>query len=149
MSKRIIILILFLGIILFSQCKKDEESWTYCVDCELNSWVGNYEGTGDYYSDSDGQTIMDVPTTVIIENTSGTILFTKVTAEELFYTTFTIDKTDNEYIIEQPGSSRSLSLTLSEKGSEYKLSGTARLYHQQSDTLFIDHSISFDVFKSK
>ena len=144
-----IALVLLMVSLLFSQCKKEDEEWTFCIDCELSSWVGNFEGSGVYYSDTDGQTVMDVPTIVTIENSSGTILKTTVDSEDHFSTTFFVNKTNNDYFVEMPGSNSSLSLTLSKKGSEYKLSGTAKLYHYQSDTLFTDHSISFDVFKSQ
>ncbi len=84
-----------------------------------------------------------------IENTIDTTLITKVIAEDYFLTTFTVYKTNDEYIIELPGSGKSLSLTLSKKGNEYKLSGTAKVYHYPMDTLFTDHSISFDVYKTQ
>lgn len=138
-----------IGVLLFSQCKKDEEDWVFCVDCDLSSWVGVYNGSGVYYTDYDGgSSALDVPVVVTIENSSGTILKTNVTAEDFFTISFIVDKTDNEYIIELPGSSSSLSLTLSKRGNDYKLSGTAKSYHHQGDSLFIYNSISFDVFKS-
>ena len=148
MSKLKIILILIISTILFSQCKKDNESWTYCVDCSIGEWVGTFEGTGIYYSDRDGQTITGVPTVVTIDSNSATVLKTTVIAEDYFTTSFTVNKTDENYYINIPGSSQSLNLTLSKKGTEFKLSGTVKIYHYQSDTLFTDHSVSFDTFKN-
>jgi len=139
-----------IGVLLFSQCKKDEEGWVFCVGCELSSWVGVYSGTGVYYTDNNGgKTVFDVPTTVTIENTDGTTLKTKVVAEDFFTINFTVDKNDNEFNIEIPGSNQSLSLTLSKRGSDYKLSGTAKDYRIQADTVYTYNSISFDVFKDQ
>lgn len=115
MSKPILILLFLFIPILFTQCKKDDENWTYCVDCEISAWVGTYEGAGVYFSDTDGKTIIDVPTTVTIDSSSATELKSTVTAENYFTTSFTIDKTNNDYYINQPGSSKSLTLTLSKK----------------------------------
>lgn len=148
MSKIKLILILFIGTILFSQCKKDDESWTYCVDCNISAWIGTFEGTGVYYSDTDGSTVENVPAVITIDSGSATILKPTVTAQDYFTTSFTVNKTDNDYYINLPGSSKSLTLMLSKKGVEYKLSGTVKMYHYQSDTLFTDHSISFEAFKN-
>jgi len=149
MDKLKIILFLLAGVLLFSQCKKDEDNWVHCIDCELSSWVGNFEGWGDYYSDDDSTiTIIDVPTTVSIENTDETNLIITVSATDNFSTNFFLNKTNNDYYIEIPGSGKSLSLTLSKKGNDYKIGGTAKQYHYINDTiLYLDHSISFEVIK--
>jgi hypothetical protein len=147
MIKPKLILFIITGLLLFSQCKKDNENWTYCVDCDINSWVGSYEGTGVYYSDVDGKTVNDIPTLVTIDSSSATILKTIITVENHFSTLFTINKTNDDYYVNVPGSSQSLALTLSKKGISYKLSGTVKIFHYQADTLFTDHSISFETFK--
>jgi len=149
MDKLKIILFLLAGVLLFSQCKKDEEEWTHCFDCELSTWLGVFEGHGDYYSDDDSTiTIIDVPTTVSIENTDETNLKITVSATDKFSTNFFVNKTNNNPYIDIPGSNSSLSLILSKKGNDYKLGGTAKQYHYINDTiLYLDHSISFDVIK--
>ena len=149
MDKLKIILFLFAGVLLFSQCRKDEEEWTYCQDCELSTWIGDFEGYGDYYSDDDSTiTIIDVLTKVSIENSNETNLKITVSATDKFSTNFFVNKTNNDYYIDIPGSGKSLSLILSKKGNDHKLGGTAKLYHHINDTiLYLDHSISFDVIK--
>ena len=144
-----IALFLLAGVLLFSQCKKEEDEWVLCTDCGLSSWVGNYEGYGDYYSDDDSTTtIIDVPTIVSIENTYESNLRITVLADEKFSTNFFVSMTDTNYTIELPGSNKSLTLTISRKDSEYKLAGTAKNYHYIADTiLYLDHSISFETFK--
>lgn len=148
MDKLKIILPLLIGILLFSQCKKEEESWNFCVDCELGSWIGTFEGNGDYYRESDSSCAMDVPTVITIENTSGTMLEVVVVGDKHFSSSTMINKTDNDYFVELAGSNSSLSLTLSKKDNDYKLTGTAKKYHYQGDTLLIiDHSLSYETIK--
>jgi len=147
---RLKILLILLGtILLFSQCKKDEDEWVLCTDCGLSSWVGNYEGYGDYYSDDDSTiTIIGVPTTVFIENIYDSYLRITVLAEDKFTINFLVSMNDSTYTIEMPGSNKSLNLTVLRKGSEYRLAGTAKNYHYIADTiLYLDNSISFETFK--
>ncbi len=143
------ILVLLVVILLFTQCKKDEDEWMVCGDCGISSWVGNYEGYGDYYSDDDSTvTIIDVPTTVSIENTYDSYLRINIVAEDMYSTNYLVSMSDSTYTINVPGSSKSLNLTISSKGSEYRLSGTAKNYHYVADTLlYLDNSISFETFK--
>ena len=148
MAKFYKILLFLVAVLLFSQCKKDNDDWAFCIDCNNEQWAGNYEGVGVYYSDNDGKTVYDVPTTVTIESLSDVLLKTIVVAEDYFETSTTASKTDVFYYFEVPGSNGSLSLTLSKKGGDYKLSGTSKIYHQQGDSLFTDRSISFDVYKN-
>jgi hypothetical protein len=146
MIKYGLIILIFSGLIVFSNCKK-EDDWNYCEDCNLGSWVGEYSGTGNYYSDTEGSTEMGVPVVLTIENSDGNVLKTKVTVEDRFMLSFISTKNDSSFFYEISGTSKSLSLSLSKKGSEFKLSGTSKTYHIQSDTTFIDHSISFEVFR--
>lgn len=141
-----ILLLLFVTISLMG-CKKDNNSWLFCDGCTLDEWVGNYSGKGDYYSDSNGETQHETPITLTLENPSGRVIKTTVVVEDKFSTSFTTTKSDDDYFIEVPGSSKSLSLTLSKRDSEYKLSGTVKLFHYEKDTIVIDHSISFESFK--
>lgn len=148
MKKLNIILLLFILGTLFSQCKKDEEDWTYCLDCEPAEWVGYYEGTGNYYRESDSTNIMDVPTEITIDSISEIKLRVTIVADKYFSSTTMIYKDNNDYYVEVAGSSKSLSLSLSKRGNEYKLSGTSKRYHYEHDTiLIIDQSHSFETFK--
>ena len=145
--KSLLIIILLLFVI--AGCGKDEESWIYCIDCELSTWVGDYDGLGEYYSEITGESETDVQTQISIENSSGNTLKTKFTAVDKFIATFISTKNDSAYYYDIPGSNKSLSLTLKEKGVDYKLSGTVKLYHNSGDSIILDHSISFDTYKLK
>jgi len=133
---------------IFAGCKKEEDQWLFCEGCDISAWVGEYSGTGDYYADGAIETEFDVPIMLSIENTSGNVLKTSVVVEERFSTSFIYTKNDNDYFIEVPGSSKSLSLTLKKRDSDYKLSGTVKMYHYFKDSIIIDHSISFESYKS-
>lgn len=146
MLKTGVIIIFITGLLIFSGCKKDEVNWTYCTDCEISNWTGDYTGVGEYFN---GKITVNLLTTISIENTSGNVLKTTINVEDVFSTNFVSTKNDNEYYYDVPGSNKSLNLTLSTKDSEYKLTGTAKLYHFEKDTLVIDQSISFDAFRTE
>jgi len=148
MNKLIVLLILVASFLLFSQCKKDEENWASCSDCELKVWVGTFNGNGVYYQEVDSTSKIDVATNVIIENTNNTMLKVFVESDNLYSSTTFVNKNDNLSYIELAGSSSSLSLTLTKKDNDYRLSGTSKKYHYEGDTLLIiDYSLSFDVIK--
>ena len=119
------------------------------MDCELVEWVGNFEGTGEYYNDNPPITEYDVPVHISIENISGTQLKTTVKAGDKIQETFTTSKNDNNYYYTVPGSDKSLSLNLSKRSSDFKLTGTVKKYRSKSDSIIVDKSISFVVYKQK
>jgi len=145
---RLIVLILMGTILLFSQCKKEEENWTPCTDCELEVWVGTFDGSGVYYQEVDSTSKIDVATKVIIENTNNTMLKVNVNSDNLYSSISFVNKNNNLSYIELAGSNSSLSLTLTKKDNDYRLSGTSKKYHYDGDTLLvIDYSLSFEVLK--
>ncbi len=145
---RTLIVFFAITLVFHGACKKENSpSWTFCDDCSLDEWVGDYEGAGDYYNGTSDETELGVPTIVKIENTSGDILRTTVTVVDRFTTSFTSSKNNNDHYYSVPGSDKSLDLSLSKNGDEYKLSGTVKLFHFNKDTLVVDQSISFDAFK--
>jgi len=141
MAGVLVVLILIVG------CKKKEPGWLYCDDCDLSTWEGSYEGEGDYYNGSTEQTTLNLSTSVQIDNISGNVLKTKIVVEDKMSTSFTSSKNDTEYYYDVAGSNKSLAITLSTKGQDTKLSGTVKLFHYQKDTLVVDQSISFEVYK--
>ena len=148
MNSKPVIIFLFV-MLAFSGCKKEEESWTYCMGCELVAWVGNYDGTGEYYNDNPPKTEIDVPVLVSIENNSGSTLKTTVTVVDKFDATFTSSKNNNNYYYTVPESDVSLSLNLSKRSSDFKLTGTVKIYKGTSNPIIVDQSISFVVYKLK
>jgi hypothetical protein len=142
----VIISLLILVTINFS-CKKEESpGYTFCNDCNIEEWTGEYVGVSSYYDSN--ETKDGVETTVTIENTSGTVLKTLVNVTDLMLVSFYSSKEDSVgYYYSVYGSSKSLDLTLSKNDTEYKLSGTVKTFHYEKDTLVIDESASFITYK--
>ena len=151
MKKFTTFLIAISFVFLFSQCKKEEtSSWSPCVNCDISAWEGTFDGTGVYFQELDSTSQNDVATTVSIENTSGTMLKVKIDSDNLFSSTTMVSKTDNSNVIALAGSNSSISLTLTKKDNDLRISGTSKKYHLNIDTvLVIDYSLSFDVIKLK
>ena len=148
MYRPYVISIALLMVLLFGACKKsDSPTWAFCTDCTIEDWAGSYAGEGDYYNGADDKTELDIPTIVVIENISGNLLKTTITAEDKLSTSFISSKDDDNHYYSIAGNGKSLDLSLSKKGSDFKLSGTVKLFHINKDTVVVDHSISFDVFR--
>tara|TARA_Y100000385_G_C13108792_1_gene650489 strand:- start:7989 stop:8480 length:492 start_codon:yes stop_codon:yes gene_type:complete len=131
-----------------SSCQKETtDNWSFCAECDISEWVGEYAGQGDYYSGTLDETEYNVPVSISIENPSGQVLKIIVDAENKISTTFTSTKNNNTYYCRVNGSNKSLDINLSKDNLNYKLSGTIKLYHYDNDIMVIDQSISFDLFK--
>ncbi len=143
------------GLLVLSQwgCKKDSSpNWIYCQECGADQWVGTYQGLGDYYKNSDTSNVVNIETQMEIENLYENVLSISVVAQDVYQTSFTASKDDNEYFINIPGSSKSLYLTLSQNGNQNRITGVTKVYHWEyvPDTiLVIDHSLGFEVIKSE
>ncbi len=137
------IIVLFV-ILTFSGCKKSEESWSFCEGCNLNEWVGTYEGTGTYFKEANMFNDYDVPTTITIENPEGNLLSSIVIAGDYLNLGFESNKSDDHYYYSIAGSVKTLHLSLSRKGNDLRLTGTAEEYKGNRV-----ESISFEVFKLK
>lgn len=135
-------------------CKKETTSeWTYCVECTGLYWVGVYEGDGDYYSESSSQQQLGTEVQVVVEQLSDDRIKFYILAPDLYEVTFTANKGDNNNYVNVPGSTSSLMATLTQNGSQNRLTGTAKHYHYvytaSDTTLVIDHSLSFEVITIK
>jgi len=131
-------------------CKKETTSpWVYCEDCSAPAWVGSYEGTGDYYSETSGEQFYDTETQVDVVEMNDSRLKFSVLAPDLYEVTFTVLKDNNDNFVNLSGSTSSLHVTLTQNGSQDRITGTAKHYHWEYDpdtVLLIDHSLSFEVF---
>lgn len=144
------ILILLSVVFILSQCKK-EEDWSYC-NCGIESWVGTYQGSGDYYED-DQPDSKQVEVDMIIEQFSSDNLTVKIDVTDEYSETFYAEKDDSTYYITVNSNYKSLTMNLKKKGMDYKLIGTAKNFHTETDddgntyTVF-DKVISFDVTRA-
>jgi hypothetical protein len=152
MKKITALLILLSVVFLLSQCKKEEEDWNYC-NCGIGTWVGTYNGSGDYYEDEQPDP-KPVEVGVVIEQFSSGNLTVRINAPDDYAETFYVEKKDSTYYITVNGNYESLNLNLKKKGTEYKLTGTAKNFHTETDendstfTVY-DKVLSFDVLKNQ
>jgi len=149
MKKAFSVLILLSGVLLFMQCKKETEDWVFC-NCGIDSWVGEYDGNGNYYEDEevDAET---VSVQVNIEQFSPKNLTISVIATDVYSQTFYGIKDDSTYYLTINGSNKSLIMNLKKKGNELKLIGTAKNFHWETndDSTFLvtDKTLAFDVLQ--
>ena len=149
MKKAFSVLILLSGVLLFTQCKKETEDWIFC-NCGIDSWVGEYDGNGNYYEDEevDAET---VSVQVNIEQFSPKNLTISVIATDVYSQTFYGIKEDSTYYLTINGSNKSLIMNLKKKGYDLKLIGTAKNFHWETndDSTFLvtDKTLAFDVLQ--
>lgn len=155
MRKKVVILFLFslLLILIFEQCKEPEEDWSFCEGCPIESWTGDYSGSGSYYEEASNSIIDDVEVQLTIENPLGNQFKIQVLSPDYYSQTFFSSKSDSNYYFDIAGESSSIHLSLYKKSDGYKINGVAKKFHwewvYEPDTAYIlipDHTLSFEVF---
>jgi len=152
MMKKIsgVLLIVILSMV-FSHCKKETDDWIFC-NCTIDSWIGTYAGSANYYEgeEVDAQQL-DVQLT--IEQFAPENLKISVVAQDVYAETFYGIKKDSTYYLTINGSNKSLIMNLKVKGDELKLSGTSKNFHWkiEDDSTFLvtDKTLAFDVLKTQ
>ncbi len=157
--KKTTFLFLIIGLLqlsFFQQCKKPAEDWVFCEGCGLDSWVGNYTGTGSYYKDVGNEIIDGVDVLLEIENPSDKQFNIKLLAPDYYSQSFFTSKSNSNYYFGIEGATSSIQMNLYIKGSDFKVTGVAKKYHwewqYEPDTAYVlipDHTLSFEVFKSQ
>jgi len=151
LNKTFIRLLLLSVVMLFTQCKKETDDWIFC-NCGINSWIGDYAGSGNYYvgEEVDAQQL-DVQLTV--EQIAPENLKIRVIAPDVYAETFYAIKDDSTYYLTINGSNKSLIMNLKIKGDELKLTGTSKNFHWKfegdSSYLVTDKTLAFDVLKTQ
>lgn len=149
-SKLNMLISVLLIILVFIQCKEDEQAsdgWSNCLDCTVTEWEGMYDGTGNYFNYSSNSTTNGVPVSVEIEETAPEYLTVYFHSPNYLSVTISGSLVSN-YIISFAGSGSSVTATLNVRDQDYKLSGNAKKYHYHSDTLVIDEIVNFEVLKN-
>lgn len=145
MAKYISITLLMIVLLANSSCKKEEnEVFINCNQCVIADWVGEYEGTGDYY-DGDEETIKDIGTVVTLTNTYGNYIKVNVVAEGLYSETITVLLDEMGYSIHQVNENNQLDLTIAKSNKRYRLTGTFKTY---IDFPKYFESFSFEVYRN-
>ena len=149
MKKIFGILFLFIGIVIFTQCKKDTYDWGFC-NCNIETQVGEYSGGGNYYK-GDEVAFEEVDVQLVIEQITSTNLKIQVLVPDKYSEALNGLKEDSTYYLTINGSNKSLIMNLKRKESELKLIGTAKNFHwvydPDSTYLVTDKTIAFEVLK--
>jgi len=152
MMKKIsgVLLIVILSMV-FSHCKKETDDWIFC-NCTIDSWIGTYAGSANYYEGEEVDALqLDVQLT--IEQFAPENLKISVVAQDVYAETFYGIKKDSTYYLTINGSNKSLIMNLKVKGDELKLSGTSKNFHWkiEDDSTFLvtDKTLAFDVLKTQ
>jgi hypothetical protein len=136
---------------MFSQCNKsDEQEFTYCTGCPLSAWVGDYQGSGTYYTFSSNETFEGVETSVTITNPYDSLLKINIDAPDYINEIFSKSKTTDEHYLTTGSGSRTLDLNLSSNALDYRLNGTLKFnqFDNKDSTWKVVKSLTFQVDKS-
>jgi hypothetical protein len=149
MKKNVGIILLLITSTVFNQCKKETDDWTFC-NCNIDSWIGNYGGSGNYYVGEEVEAQqLDVQLT--IEQIAPENLHISVIAADVYSESFYGIKKDSTYYLTINGSNKSLIMNLKVKDNELKLTGTSKNFHWkfEGDTSYLvtDKTLAFDVLK--
>lgn len=146
-----ILLIPFLVIILFTSesCKKTEDIDDYklCPECTNEEISGNYNGDGMYFTDNNSDVSENVDINLNVNQIESSLNEIEVDVFNKFSKSYFVTREEGSASMTISGTSQSINITIYKKNTEYRINGTAKVYHTQADTLFIDHSVSFAVFK--
>jgi len=147
MKKLVWISLTMVLFILFSCNDNDNPDWEYCDGCPNSSWVGEYEGTGSYYTKNNPDETQSVSVTVsVTEPYDGQLKFA-VSSEGNYYTTHTGTKLDSNYYFDLAGSTKSIHASLLKKADQYKITGISKTYTMVNDTLVVEKSLGFEAVK--
>jgi len=143
------IITLLLSILFSSQaCKKiNENEFELCGSCSNTEISGNYTGSGQYFTDDDPLKTENVDVKLTLENTDTDFFNINIEVPEKFSKSYFAARNEDGAAIGISGTTKSINLTIYKKDSEYQINGTAKVYHSRSDTLYLNHSVSFTVFK--
>jgi hypothetical protein len=126
MRQGTVILIIFL-LILFQNCNKETEDFSYCTACPLDEWIGDYSGKGTHFKASTAITTEDVDVFLKIKLTSDDNISANLLSPNLYSEVYYGSKDNDQHYIQIAALSKTLDLSLYKKGSEYKITGTAKI----------------------
>lgn len=147
-SKVSLLLLLLISIIQIAcdKNKNEEDNWKNCTTCTIDSWVGEYSGKGDYRNFSNGSVMSGVDLSITIEETATDYLTIYFLAPNVFSTTVSGDLATPDIIL-FAGSSSSVTATMFTKDGVFRLTGSAKKFHYQVDSLIVDQVVTFETTK--
>lgn len=149
-SKLLLLVFSVLFILVNESCKKTEvDDYLICDGCSNTEIIGEYFGNGQYFTDDDPEVTEEADVELILHSLENNLFEVNIEVAEKFSQSYFVTKEEGSAAMTISGTNESINLTIFKKENEYRINGTAKVYHTQgkNDTLFIDHSISFTVFK--
>ena len=141
-----------LSVFIFSACDKNEnegDGWTNCIECNTESWVGEYSGTGDYSDFNSNTEIDNVEVSIVIEETATDYLTVYFQAPQVYSSTVSGDIKSPD-IVSFASSGSSFTATMFIKDNELKMTGSSKKFHYKNDTiLIIDQIVTFESIKNQ
>ncbi|MBL7105830.1 MAG: hypothetical protein ISS18_16015 [Bacteroidales bacterium] len=144
-------LILGLVIVLpLSGCKKEDsnDDWNCCYECNVGSWAGVFTGSCDVFNANNNSTVENQPVTIEIEETGENYLMVKVSVPG-YYSSTVFGSLIDSYYVSFAGTSSSFSGTLYTKKNQLRLTGNAKSYHIESDSVVIEKVVNYETLKSQ
>lgn len=144
--------LLILGLVivlLLSGCKKEEsnDDWNCCYECNVGSWAGVFTGSCDVFNANNNSTIENQPVTIEIEETDENYLMVKISVPG-YYSSTAFGSLINTYSASFAGTSSSFSGTLYTKKNQLRLTGNAKSYHTENDSVIIEKVVNYETLKN-
>ena len=144
-------LLIFIFIVAFTDCKKDENSgdnWENCYSCTADNWVGWYSGTANYFNAINNTTVSGLSVSVRVEETATDYLTVYLTVP-VYYSATVSGSFSSPYVLSFGGSSTSIAALMYIKDNQFRLTGNSKKYHYKVDSLIIEQVINFETYKDQ
>lgn len=139
------LLIFFIG----ESCKKtdDVDDYFLCPECSNEEISADYFGDGMYFTDNNSDVSENVDVSFNISHIEGKVNQLSVEVSNKFSKSYFVTREEGSATMTISGTSQSLNITIYKKNTGYRINGTAKVYQSRSDSIFINHSVSFTVYK--
>jgi len=141
--------ILFVAIIIVS-CSKDDtdDGWSYCPDCDTESWVGTYTGGCSVYDGLNNLTFEEQIATIVISSNGNDVLSMQISVP-VHFSMYATGSLQNSYSISLSGTEKSFLATMYKKENQLRLTGSAKTYHYKGGELELIKSVNFETLKQQ
>ena len=135
--------------VFYAGCKEKDDNgnvWKNCYECNTESWIGTFSGTGNYTSIAFPAYAENKPVSIIIEETAPDYLIVYFSCPNYISATISGSLVSN-YVISFASSGSSITATMDIKDQDLKLTGTVKKFHMQADSTILDELINFETYK--
>ncbi|MCF8369557.1 MAG: hypothetical protein K9G76_10980 [Bacteroidales bacterium] len=146
--RSVIVKLLLISVLFFSCDKKEDEGngWESCLDCTVQSWLGNFSGLGEYKHLNSGNVVSGVQVSVEIVEISENYIQVKIQSPN-YYSATIYGNFVGSYSISIASSTKSFSGSLQKKENTLKLIGEAKEYVEKVNGIEVVKRIVFEASK--